>query len=159
MPRRTDWVDTILNLEVTVGAQTQTGLMTGLSTADTRGLTIIRTILQIEMFSNNIAGAFGVALMDLAIGITSQEAFAAGVVPDPRTSSDRPPRGWMWRTSKLVTQNGVGTSIVTTYAADVRGGRKVENGAVFMVADHTALLGAGFQVNVRGLCRMLTKLP
>jgi len=159
MPRRTDWVDTILNLEVTVGSQTQTGLMTGLSTADTRGLTIIRTILEIEMFPNAIAGAWGVALMDIAIGITSQEAFAAGVVPDPNTSSDRPPRGWMWRTSMLVSQNGVGTNIVHRRSADIRGARKVENGAVFMVANHTALFGAGFQVNVRGLCRMLTKLP
>ena len=158
MARPTDWVDTLVNLEVPAGSQSQTSLVTGLAPSDMRGMTVIRTIIMIQMFSNTVAGAWGVTLGDLGIGIASQEAFVAGVVPDPNVAGDKPPRGWMWRASKCVAQNGAGAPILVELLADIRGARKVENGEVYLVVNNTTLVGTAFQLNVRGLIRQLYKL-
>ena len=159
MPRATDWVDTRLNLEVPTDNQTIGSLVTGLAPLNLRGMTVIRTIIHIGMFSNSVAGAWGVQIVDLAIGIASQDAFAAGVVPDPKAAADKPPRGWMWRTEAVVSQNGTGTPVVTYIDADIRGARKVENGEVYLVVDNTGSgQGTTFQVNVRGIIRQLYKL-
>ena len=158
MPRPTDWVDTVINLEVSTGNQSVTSLVTGLSPQDMRGVTVIRTIIMLGMFSNTVAGAYGVQQLDLGIGIASQEAFAAGVLPDPNISGDKPPRGWMWRAEKMVAQNGAGAPVVVEVEVDIRGARKVENGEVYLIAFNTALVGTSFQVNVRGLIRQLYKL-
>ena len=158
MPRPTDWVDTTVNLEISTGNQSVTSLITGLSPSDMWGVTVIRTIIMLSAFSNTVAGAFGCQQLDLGIGIASQEAFAAGVLPDPNISTDKPPRGWMWRVEKVVSQNGAGAPIVTELEADIRGARKVENGEVYLIGFNTALLGTTFQVNVRGLIRQLYKL-
>ena len=40
----------------------------------------------------------GVMAIDVGIGVVSTEAFTAGVVPDPQTSSDYPTLGWLYRT-------------------------------------------------------------
>ena len=158
MPRPTDWVDTVVNLEVSDGASIQTSLVTGLAPVNTRGMTVIRTILSLGLYSNTIAGAWGVQLVSLGIGITSQEAFAAGVLPDPDVATDKPPRGWMWRHVTLAEQNGAGTMIVHHMTADIRGARKVENGEVYLVVNNDTVKGTTFQVNVRGLVRQLYKV-
>ena len=158
MPRPTDWVDTLVNLEVPIAGQTAGSLVTGLFPLNTRGMTVIRTIISLGMFSNTIAGAWGVMRVDLAIGIASQEAFSAGIFPDPNTATEKPPRGWMWRTERLVSQNGAGAPIVVDIEADIRGARKVENGEVYILANNTAQVGTFFQVNVLGLVRQLYKV-
>ena len=158
MPRPTDWVDTRVILEVSTSAQSITSLVTGLSTANTRSATIIRTIIRLGLFSNSVAGAWGVASLDLAIGIASQEAFVAGVVPDPNSATEKPARGWMWRTQMQVAQNGVGSQVIYSIEADVRSGRKVENGEVYLVANNTPYTGTQFQVNVVGMIRQLYKV-
>jgi len=158
MPRPTDWIDTTLNLELPATAQTIQSLMTGVAPVNMRGMTVIRTLISLEMFSDTIAGAYGVELMDIGIGIASQEAFVAGVLPDPKTATDKPPRGWMWRTAKLVAQNGTGAPVIVSLEADIRGARKVENGEVYIIADNSPIKGTTFQVNIRGLVRQLYKL-
>jgi len=160
MPRPTDWVDTIIQLGATAGGQVFTGLLTGLAPVDLRGLTVIRTIITMGVTSRTVAGAWGVHRCDMAVGIASQEAFAAGVLPDPSVNTDKPPRGWMWRTSLVVTQNGAGAPVMTaSVAVDIRGARKVENGQLYLVVDNTALQGTSFTFDVTGLIRVLTKLP
>ena len=158
MPRATDWNDTLINLSPTSGAQGLTTLQGSFAPEDMRGVTVIRTIVSLSMFSETIAGAYGVQRLDMAIGIASQEAFAAAVLPDPSVQADKPARGWMWRKQLCVSQNGVGTNILFSVDADIRGARKVENGEVFFVIDNTATLGTTFTVRVRGLVRLLMKL-
>ena len=148
MARPTDWVDTLVNLEVPSGGQTITSLVTGLAPVNTRGMTVIRTIISLGLFSNTIAGVWGSIWMHLAIGIASQEVLAAGVLPDPSVATDKPPRGWMWRTSLVVSQNGSGGQVVFPIEADIRGARKVENGEVYIIADSVIGAGTAFQVNV-----------
>ncbi len=96
--------------------------------------------------------------MDLAIGISDREAFSSSVLPDPNTATDKPARGWMWRTSALVSQNGVGGPIVYSIRADIRGSRKIDLGRAYLIITSEANLGTAFTVNIRGLIRTLVKL-
>ena len=132
--------------------------MTGLAPVNTRGMTVIRTIIRMGLFSNTVAGAWGIMRVDLGIGVASQEAFAAGVLPDPNSATDKPPRGWMWRSQQLVSQNGTGHQVIFNVDADIRGARKVENGEVYLIGCNTAYVGTQFQVNCVGLIRQLYKL-
>ena len=159
MPRPTEWLDTIIDKAVVEGGQGLATLITGLAPSDMRGTTVIRTLVSLGIASSTVAGAWGVGRVDMAIGIASQEAFAAGVIPDPVTSTDRPARGWMWRTSRMVAQNGAEAGgVVTQVLADIRGARKVENGEVYIVIDHNTLMGTAFPIRVLGLVRLLVKL-
>ena len=124
-----------------------------------RGTTIIRTLLMLDLSSTSVAGAWGQQNIDLAIGITTREAFAAGVLPDPDTNVDKPVRGWMWRYNKTISQNGVGGQVIFPIFADIRGARKIENGKVFLIATNNPVVGTAFTIDVRGLIRMLVKLP
>ena len=158
MARPTDWIDTRVNLEVPAANAASMSLMTGVAPVNMRGMTVIRTIIRVGLWSNTVAGAWGVQVLDMAIGIASQEAFAAGVLPDPSIATDKPARGWMWRTTQMVSQNGAGAPVVFTVEADIRGARKVENGEVYLVADNEIGTGTTFQVNIKGLIRQLYKV-
>ncbi len=159
MPRMTDWVDTRIGLTATTGSQVSTRVDGGSTQVVQRGTTIIRTIVSLDMSSSSVAGAFGVQIADMAIGIVSREAFAAGTFPDPNDSTDKPARGWLWYHSMKVAQNGVGTQIIYPVRSDIRGARKVENGIVVLVLNSTALVGTAFSIHVHGLIRSLVKLP
>ena len=159
MARPTDWVDTQIDSTISRSGQVNKSLITGLAPEEMRGVTLIRTIISVSVCSSTVAGAWGLQRVDLAIGVTSQEAFAAGVLPDPKTASDKPSRGWVWRTQRLVEQNGASTRIVTHVMADIRGARKIENGELFIVIDNSAAVGGtSFGVAVVGLVRCLMKL-
>ena len=60
---------------------------------------------------------------------------------------------------RFVSQNGIGTGIVTMLNEDIHGARKVENGEVYFVVDNVASDGTAFSLKVSGLIRMLVKLP
>jgi len=94
----------------------------------------------------------------MAIGIASQEAFAAGVLSDPGSGAEEPPRGWIWRASYVASQNGIGTPVVTPVFADIHGARKIENGEVYIIAENTAQVGTSSTMNFSGLVRLLVKL-
>ncbi len=157
--RQTDWVDTLISITVASGAQGFQSLMTGLAPVNLRGVTVIRTIVRLGISSVTVAGAWGTQLSSMAIGITSQEAFAAGVLPDPSVATDKPPRGWMYRTQEKIAQNGIGSVVVYPVGGDIRGARKVENGEVFFVVDNGVSAGTSFSIHVHGLIRQLMKLP
>ena len=159
MARPTDWVDTIIAPSAFAsGLQTNASLVADLTAADLRGTTVVRTLVRLGLASSTVAGAWGVNRIDLAIGICSREAFAAGVFPDPNVGSEKPPRGWLWRTSVLASQNGSGGPIVTDVIADIRGGRKIENGVVYLVVNNSNFVGTTFSILVQGLVRLLIKL-
>jgi len=159
MPRMTDWIDTVLALSIPTGGQANLSLITGAAPINMRGVTLIRTIINLNIISETTAGAWGIQQLDMAIGITSQEAFAAGTLPDPVTSGDKPSRGWIWRDSVGVSQNGVAGGVLVRVQQDIRGARKIENGELFIVCNSTARQGTTFQSQLFGVIRCLMKLP
>jgi len=159
MPRQTDWIDTVTSLAPASDNQANVSLISGLAPSNMRGTTLIRTIIRLGISSATVAGAWGVQTLDMGIGITSQEAFAAGALPDPNVAGDRPPRGWVWRDRVVVAQNGDAGPIVSHVRADIRASRKVENGELFFIVWNTAGEGTSFTVNVRILIRALILLP
>jgi len=159
MPTRpTRWLDTIVGNTIVNAGQAVVSLLAGIGPVDTRGVTVIRTIIRLDIVSTSVAGAWGSQSVDLAMGIASQEAFAAAVVPDPVVAADEPARGWMWRDRILATQNGINTEITKRLVADIHGARKIQDGEVYLVMDNNAHLGTSFSINVTGLVRLLLKL-
>ena len=158
MPRPTDWIDTLVDESITTTADKSKSLMTGVAPVNMRGMTLIRTILMLTLYSNTTAGAWGVQRVDMGIGVASQDAFAANALPDPEVATDKPARGWVWRGQLLVSQNGVGSEVLHRLNADIRGARKIENGELFLKMDNNFETGTAFTVNVFGLIRTLYKL-
>jgi len=159
MPGRpTDWMDTLVNETVGSGTQGVVPLSTALVAADSARATVIRTIVRLYTMSTSVAGAWGTQVVDMAIGIASQEAFTASVLPDPNVDTDKPARGWLWRTRVVQFQNGVGTMIATELVADIRGARKIENGELYLIIVNSAGLGTSFSTRTTGLVRTLIKI-
>ncbi len=159
MPARpTDWLDTRLGMTVTSGGQQNQSLMGAVTNIEARRYTCIRMFVRIECHSNSVAGAYGVQQLDIGIGITSVEAFNAGVLPDPNVDNDKPAKGWMYRTKLLVGQNGVGVNPIYSVMADVRAARKIERGELFIVVNSGSTVGTTFTMTVSGLIRCLMKL-
>ena len=152
------WIDNLLNTSVAAAGDGNDSLFTGTPPINTRGVTITRIVLDLALMSITTAGAFGVQAIDIGIGMTSQEAFNAGVFPDPR-SDERPVGGWMFRTRCVVAQNGVGTNILYECHRDIRSGRKVSDGEAFIVFNSANILGTTFTVQVVGVVRCLVLLP
>ena len=161
MPRTTEWKDNIVSFNLATGAGAFESLVVNFSEPDKRGMTLVRTLLRLNFFSTSIAGAYGVQIVSLGIAVAFQEAFAVGLtaLSDPQTESDRPIRGWVYRTQVAPSQNGIGTPLVTSLTADIRAARKLENGELYVTSFSAAGVGTTFTVAVTGLIRTLFKLP
>ncbi len=68
--RTTHWVDSLINISVTSGSQAAISLATSMSTTDSRGVTIIRTIYDLYLQSETVAGAWGSSSSHLLYSIT-----------------------------------------------------------------------------------------
>jgi len=157
--RATDWIDTLVDRGVATGAQDFFSLMTGVAPVNVRRQTLVRTLISLDLYSETVAGAWGVQIIDVGIGITSQESFAAGVLPDPVTANDQPSRGWIYRTRIAVAQNGIGGRVIYPIRADIRASRKLDDGECFIVFDSTADQGTALPVHMTGIIRQLWLLP
>ncbi len=157
--RATDWIDTVFRSDTASGAQSLFSLMTGVAPVNVRRQTLVRTLITMDLFSTTVAGAWGTQSVDIGIGITSQEAFAAGVVADPNVSGDQPSRGWIYRTRRMVAQNSIGSPVLFHLNADIRASRKLDDGECYFVLNNTVDLGTAFTVGVGGIIRQLWLLP
>ena len=81
--RRSVWLDTLVDTNVADSGADIVDLMGSWDRDDARGLTLARTILELSLIASTAGAADGKQVVDLAIGVVSREAFAAGVVPDP----------------------------------------------------------------------------
>jgi len=158
MARQTFWIDNVVENTLATGTTIALSLFTGTPPINVRGSTIIRIIFDLNLYSSTVAGAHGVQIQDVAFGMASQEAFNAGVLPDP-DSDERPVGGWMYRTRCVAFQNGVGTNPITKCAGDLRSGRKISDGEAFMVLANRASMGTTFAIITSGIIRLLLLLP
>ena len=161
MPRQTEWKDNMISQVVAAGATALESLVANFTDPDKRGMTLVRTLIRLEAMSTTVAGAWGVQIASMGIGVASQEAFNLGVtaVSDPQTEANKPTRGWVWRTQMLVSQNGVSTPITSLYTADIRAARKLENGELFLIINNSDAVGTSASIQVLGVIRTLFKLP
>ena len=159
MARRTGWEDTTISLGAAEGAQGSQQLMTSFEADERMGMTISRWIAELGIYSNSIAGAYGVARVSIGITMLDADAAAAGAFPDPNASTDEPPRGWVWRTHCLASQNGVGTPIVVRCLFDIRSMRKFDSAVAYIIVNNESLVGTSFTISVAGILRCLILLP
>jgi len=159
---RTLWVDQVINTDVASGGQFALDLMADFTTVETRvtQLTLLRTIVGLDLayaVHDSGEGSMGIGL---GFGIESQEAFAAGVHPEPLTRGDFPTRGWVYRGAWRVFGFAADqpTINVRRVDLDLRSRRKLENGVSFLVGDSSAIEGATATVKVFGIVRQLWML-
>jgi len=160
MPGKTVWIDTLLNMQVATGAQARQSIMTaGITAQDVRltGMTLLRTIIGLDIAHLVHDSGEGSQIVDLGIGVSSQEAVDAGVIADPATETDFPVRGWIYR-GRYRTY-GFAADQAAVYNArvdlDIRARRKLDNGEAFIVVDNTADQGSTGSIVVMGLLRHL----
>jgi len=158
MVRAMVWDDSVLGSTIATGAEVIVPLSTTVQ-GESRGQTVIRSMYDLSASSVSIAGAYGVQSLDIGIGITSLEAFTAGIVPDPGVQTEKPARGWLWKANLTVSQNGISTPVVANIRADVRGMREIQNGVVYLVVANKPIRGTTFTIDLSGLVRLLIKLP
>ena len=159
MPRRARWIDAVIATTIVNGGQDAVTLFPGITPDELRNGTIIRTIGDLSLGSTTTAGAWGTGAVDIGLGVISQEAIGASVFPDPKTASDYPVRGWLYRKRCGVFQNGVGTQILFACEFDVRSQRKLDTGAYYMVIDNNSIRGSAFTADVFGSIRTLVLMP
>ena len=105
------------------------------------------------------AGAWGRQKIDLGIAVLDRDAVAASAFPDPNAQDDRPPTGWVYRSSVGAQQNGSGAPILTNERFDLRAQRKLAGGQLTLVVNNTSLGGTSFTVDISGIIRVLLLLP
>ena len=101
-------------------------------------------------------------VIDVGIGVASQEAFALGTtaLPDPRTQADYPPRGWLYINTQPVMNSidATNQAIATRPARfqfDIRSMRKIDKGVLYLLIQSSAGKGSGVTTLVSGRVRTL----
>jgi len=161
MPRRrTRWIDNLFNFTVSNGSETVQSLTAALTEQETQEMTVERMLMCYSMSTNSPGADNGTMLMDIGVGITSQEAFAGGIVADPNTQADFPQSGWLYRCRHTVWDSIDSRDMQSPeIAKDIRARRKLARGELFLVIENNLRLGTSFQIRVSGIVRVLVKLP
>ncbi len=160
--RRRTWADRVVDLQITSGGQTiPFDLLADLPENDVK--TVTRLIGRITVAHNDPDAAVTSAQrVDMAIGVAAQEAFTAGVVPDPVAPAEYPTSGWLWIDSPVTIKvNASGTTEAFYYPVvqfDIGAQRKVDKGVLYFVADNTLVIGTAGTVRIMGRIRSLVLL-
>ena len=160
MARRFNWLDTqFSNVVVASGAQLISTMMEGISVEDSRGMTVTRIIMDMHYNSATVGGAHGTEVVSVGIAVVSQEAFAAGVVPDPLVAAEEPVRGWLYKAVFMVGQSVGGGLEIQNRNFDIRAQRKMEGGELVLIHNTTAAGGTSFSMVLTGSVRTLMRMP
>ena len=157
MPRV--WLDTLFDSDVASGAQSITSLVLDWDRTELRStqMTLLRTIVGLDLgYTVHDAGE-GSQAISIGIGITSLEAFTAGVIPDPNVAIEYPVRGWIWRYKCRVFGFAADQPAVFTRRIDIdlRAMRKLENGVCYMTVNNDPVEGVASAIRRVGLVRQL----
>ena len=159
--RKTAWKDSLFNKIVASGAAgSASSLLGDWINVDTRGNTLVRMIMCYSVTPEVPHAVTGLQTLDMGIATTSQEAFAAGVVPDANAASDEPLGPWVFRCRHLVANH----SALSIYAfseinRDLRAMRMIGNGELYLTLSNSIISGVAFDVRWHGIIRCLFKLP
>ena len=159
MARKTWWQDRLIDVTVGAASQSTVDLLLNVSSDESRGLTLTRMILALILYSDTVAGAYGVQSVDLGIGLIDRDAASASAFPDPNSQDDAPPGNWVFRKRCVCAQNGAGAPVLYSCEVDLRAMRKVQEGQLTLIVNNTSVTGTAFQVHILGSARSLLLLP
>ena len=160
--RKTEWIDTLVDEQTPTAGQDQESLLADYISNELAGWTLTRTLIHLWLMPQTPAATFGIQHIDMGIGLVTQEAFAAGVLPEADTETDRPVLDWVWRERVMIAEGGIAGAILQApveVKADIRSRRKIGDGELFLVVDNTSKSGTAFGVQTSGLIRCLFLLP
>jgi len=158
MARPLAWGDTTLDILLVDGTNfTALNLLLNVTASDT--ISTMRIVGKLQVVPSSLSTAVdNISVVDLGIGVTSQEAFAAQVLPDPH-ANEQPPRGWLWKDrSAAVYGNNSGTIESWNYPVmrfDIRSSRKVDRGILFLNGRSAFTVGVAFSWRLVGHIRVL----
>jgi len=159
MPGKMLWIDTLPNAVVGSGSQAALDLTAQFTSEETRlsQMTLMRTVLRLDISHTVHDSGEGSQRVGIGLGIESQEAFAAGVHPDPLTVGDFPMRGWVYRGIWRVFGFAADQAAVDVARVDLdlRSRRKLESGISFIIMQNAAQEGVTGAVTVVGIVRQL----
>ena len=154
------WADVRLNGNALVaGTPLEVNILNVSTPADT--ITVVRILVDLwVLYTANITVTDSLSIVDVGIGVTSAEAFAAGgaALPSPVVVTQFPPRGWLYVASQPVLEKAESAGVIsewTRFQADLRAMRKIDKGVLFMVMHNTNItVGGSMQIvgRVRALC-------
>ena len=153
------WLDTHVSSQVVAGSQLISSLLGGVDLRGMEGSTLVRTLIDLAVIPATLQGSLGAMLVDLAIGLVEQDAFAVSEVPDPQTAGDQPIRGWVWKCKVTETSSTLNTPPAIRCQADIRAMRKIGTGELVLILNSALLTGTTHNTRVQGLIRTLWKLP
>ena len=164
MPRRrTAWIDTKLNFAIPIAGEDIKSLLSTTIPTETRGYTLTRMIGRIDVCVADATAAFAIQSATMGIAVVSQEAFLAGVVPDPQTDTEFPVDPWVWKTRLITKSWNNGTSIrdgeLATIEFDIRSQRKIHQSELVLITQNESMRGTATEIEVNGLIRSLFLLP
>jgi len=163
--RKTDWFDQTVIATVVAGGSTQEIdlLVDAVTFSDLEGMTVVRTLIDLEVAPAAEVSAFGLQLPMIAGAIISDEADAAGALPDLLSDLDYPQRGYVFKmTAGIVAARPVEEKYAqfAHFQADIRAQRKMEkNTRYLLLLANLNVIGTAYTVVVAGLVRTLVKLP
>ena len=152
------WVDSMLDLQIANNAIDIEGLLPGLTTNESRmGMTLMRTILCLDIAPLVHDAGEGTQNVSIGVGIASQEAFVAEVLPDPSSSLDFPVGGWIWRCRYRIYSFAADQPAVFNRHVDLdlRNKRKLNNGELYLTTENAPEQGTTFTIVVAGSIRCL----
>ncbi len=159
MPGKMLWIDTFLTQATASASQSAQDLAAQFTSEATRlaQMTLMRMIVRLDIAYTVHDSGEGSQRVGIGFGIESQEAFAAGVHPDPLTTGDFPARGWTYRGVWRVFGFAADQPAVDVARVDfdIRARRKLENGVSFVVIDNQAVEGVASAITVLGIVRQL----
>ena len=161
--RGTAWDDQLPNFSVADGAFGSFLLMSDVADPEKRGCTLVRMILDFDIFPATPGAVSGRQNFALGIGVVSDDAFTAGAsgMPNPEVGSDYPVTGWLWRKRVAVFDETLASGVVTPVHVDrdLRAMRKLDRSSLVLMTFNGTAEGSPFAVTVMGTIRTLYKLP
>ena len=158
--RQSYWDNSFVNVGVATGGVQVEIDLSGTLGAVSEGFTAVRTIFELGLISNDATPTAGIQFVDLGIGNVSKAAFGIGGTSLPQLSdpNDIPVGDWMWRTRCLVSSAGTVLRPIRCQG-DMRGGRKLAGGTLFLAITNNFIVGTSFTVQVVGIVRTLILRP
>ena len=159
--RGTAWEDHFVTIEIANGGSINEDLLTNTTDSERRGYTLVRQILRLDLVADVPGGVSGKQQVSLGIGLASDDAFAAGALPEPEAGVDFPVTGWLWRSQYIVIDELLINGLVAPIRIDedLHAARKLDRSTLYIRAHSTVEQGTAFQVALTGLIRSLYKLP